>query len=137
MTCDITVLHPGMIGQEYSKTYGHYHVGEGTEVYKILSGTSLLLIQKPNFNFEEVEAVRFIKLTAGQSFETPSGWGHTLINISNTPVIMLDHRIPSVDHLYSVFAKKKGPAYYVIEKDGQMKLEANSNYGQVPKPQSF
>src|SRR3989344_9369480 len=43
---NITVWEPGKAGQEYIKTYGHYHVGNLDETYWILYGEGIAVVQK-------------------------------------------------------------------------------------------
>jgi hypothetical protein len=40
---NITVWEPGKVGDEYIKTYGHYHIGELDETYWFLLGTGVVL----------------------------------------------------------------------------------------------
>lgn len=137
MDADITVLLPGLIGDEYNKTHGHYHIGEGVEIYKVLSGDGLIIMQRPSFNFETVEAVRLVKLPVDQQIEIPSGWGHTLVNLGPTPLVAVNYQGTEIENLYAGIVKKRGAAYYVIEKMGKVELEPNPTYGEVPKLQTF
>src|SRR3989344_538933 len=43
---NVTVWEPGVVGGEYIKTYGHYHVGELDENYYILLGEGVALLEK-------------------------------------------------------------------------------------------
>lgn len=137
LSADVTVLLPGKIGDEYSKTHGHYHIGEGVEIYKVLSGEGMIIMQRPSFNFDTVEAVRLVKLPVNQQIEIPSGWGHTLINLGGTPLVAVNYQDPGIENLYAEFVKKKGAAYYITEKSGKLELEPNPSYGEVPRPQTF
>lgn len=137
MRADITVLPPGKIGDEYYKTHGHYHIGEGVEIYKVLSGDGIIIMQRPSFNFESVEAVRLVRMPVNQQIEIPSGWGHTLINLGSTPLVALNYEAPEIENLYAGFVKKRGAAYYVIEKNDKVELIPNKNYTEVPKLQTF
>ena len=46
---NMTVISPGLCGDEFPKTYGHYHNTEVTEKYKLLSGQGILLMQRRKF----------------------------------------------------------------------------------------
>src|ERR1035437_7352087 len=56
---NITVMETGTVGGEYIKTYGHYHVFDFKETYKIIHGRGLVLLQirekdaSGNFRSEE------------------------------------------------------------------------------------
>ena len=43
---NITVWESGLVGREFIKTYGHYHVDALPETYWILSGEGIALLQK-------------------------------------------------------------------------------------------
>jgi oxalate decarboxylase/phosphoglucose isomerase-like protein (cupin superfamily) len=43
---NITVWESGMIDGEYIKTYGHYHVGDLEEVYCVLQGEGIIILQE-------------------------------------------------------------------------------------------
>jgi glucose-6-phosphate isomerase len=138
MTGEITALNPGLIGREYAKTHGHYHIGEGIETYRLLAGHGLVILQQPDFNFDQVEAVRIIKMEIGQDIEITPGWGHSLVNVGSTVLLVLDFRDPTkTEHSYEAYKKLKGAAYYVVEENSQVKIEPNPHYGTVPKPQSY
>lgn len=137
MRADVTVISPGKLGQEYHKTYGHYHQGEGVETYKLLSGEGVILIQKPDFNLENIEAVRLVKLPPNQLIDIPSGWGHVLVNTGSSELITVNYLSPETENIYSTYEKKHGAAYYIIENDGKAEPEVNSNYQNIPEPQAF
>src|SRR3989338_10765328 len=42
---NITVWETGTVGDEYIKTYGHYHVGKLDETYWIAQGEGIVLLQ--------------------------------------------------------------------------------------------
>jgi glucose-6-phosphate isomerase, archaeal len=134
---DITVLAAGKIGQEYVKTHGHYHLGDGLEQYKLLRGSAMVLMQKPTFNFESVEAVRLVRMPAGQLVDIPSGWGHTVINIGDEELILENFEPPTINQLYSAYQKLHGASYYVLERDGNPSIEPNTRYRNLPKLQTY
>ncbi len=57
---DITVIPPGMLGSEYTKTVGHYHPEvPGTdisypEIYQVLEGSATYLLQKVERGEEDI-----------------------------------------------------------------------------------
>lgn len=134
---DVTVIEPGLLGKEYTKTHGHYHLGEGEETYQLLSGQGSLLMQKPGFNFDSVESVRLVSLHQDQPVIIPSGWGHTLINTGETRLVILNNQPSGVESFYSAYDKKRGAAYYVTKSDHGPRLEPNPSYSDLPKIQTF
>src|SRR3989338_5955071 len=43
---NITIWETGLVGREYIKTYGHYHLGNLDETYWIVAGEGIALLQK-------------------------------------------------------------------------------------------
>ena len=75
---DITLIPARMLGEEFVKTKGHYHLGSYGELYKILAGESIFLIQKKG-----VKDVYFVKAKKGEYVLIPPQYGHTIINPSS------------------------------------------------------
>lgn len=125
---NITILSPGKNGDEYNKTYGHFHTYMGVEIYNCLFGQGLLIMQR---NDEEGEAKEFkvVTLHSGKQVEVPSGYGHSLINIGKSFLVMLDNS-PDFEksHNYEPIKSKRGFAYYIVEKKGEIAFENNPNY---------
>ena len=57
---NITVWECGKVGDEYIKTYGHYHVGDISETYSIIQGEGILLLQKRKISDEWVNGGFFV-----------------------------------------------------------------------------
>jgi len=144
---NITVWEPGKVGDEYIKTYGHYHVGDLDETYWVLYGEGIAVIQKrverdgkPVDN--EIEGIYVVRVKAGESLYMPCGWGHLVVNTSDTyfvtaddsPVNFEDNDPVSLPgHAdYEAIRAMQGFAYYVIEKDRKPALVKNNKYRKVP-----
>ena len=80
---DETVVFPKMLGNEFNKTKGHYHIGAYPELYMVLEGTAIYLLQKRNAegNIEDVFAVT---VKAGECAVMPPLYGHVTVNPSET-----------------------------------------------------
>lgn len=145
---NITVWEPGKIGDEYIKSYGHYHVGKLDETYTILQGTGIIVLQKRKTDStgnpidDEIESFEAKKVKAGDSVFIPSGTGHFAINTGNVWFVTSDDSPVNFEEKaavsmpghadYAPFKKLHGAAYYVIEKDTQPTLVKNPNYKTVP-----
>lgn len=130
---NITIVSSGKNGDEYNKTYGHFHTYMGVEIYTCLYGQGLLIMQR---NDEEGEAKEFkvVALHSGKQVEVPSGFGHALINISKSFLVVLDNAPDFVgSHNYEPVKGKIGFAYYVVEKKGEIAFEKNPNYRVHPQ----
>ncbi len=144
---NITVWESGKVGGEYIKAFGHYHVDELSETYKILSGEGVLLIQvrqkdKNGKTLDNaISSFKAIRVKAGDSVEIPLGSGHTMVNIGSTWLTTADDSPWQADEKagapkhadYEPIRKMKGFAYYVVEKDGVPALVRNPAYDNVPE----
>ncbi|MEI8062315.1 MAG: glucose-6-phosphate isomerase family protein [bacterium] len=146
---NVTVWEVGTVGGEYIKAYGHYHVGDISETYKILKGEGILLLQKRKVGADgvpiddEIETCYAVRATAGDSLFIPSGSGHLLLNTGSTwltasddsPVNFAEANPVSLPgHAdYETVHKMKGFAYYVIEQNGKPAFVKNPTYKTVPE----
>lgn len=140
---NITVWEPGCVGDEYIKTYGHYHIGQLDETYWLLLGKGVLLQQKlvevdgvPQP--DQVEEFRAVQLESGQSAYMPPGYGHLVANVGGTYMVTADdspvdfgdkNPISMPGHAdYEMVKTMRGFAYYVVERNGAPALIKNPTY---------
>lgn len=126
---DITIIPAKMMGNEFVKTKGHYHVSSWQEVYTVLEGEAIYLLQKrdQNGNIEDVYAVKAQK---GDFIIMPSFYGHVTINSSKTQNLKMANWIsPDCKSEYSDYENLQGACYYYTE-NGWIK---NENYKSVPE----
>lgn len=140
---NITVWESGLVGREYIKTYGHYHVDELPETYWFLAGEGIAVLQKKAGDGRDpskLEAVRVVPVKAGDQLDIPAGWGHLVVNISDTflvtkddsPVAGVGDSASMPQHAdYTEVKVMKGFAYYVIENEGKPALVKNPNYTEI------
>lgn len=120
---DITIIPPHMLGREYIKTAGHYHPnipgGSVTypELYEVLEGEALYLLQKPDFS-----DVVVVNASAGDKVLVPPNYGHITINRSNKTLKMANFVARNFSSLYDPIKEKAGGAYF-FTKDGWTKNE--------------
>lgn len=142
---NITVWETGIVGGEYVKTYGHYHVGDLDETYEVLEGEGIALLQKLVVEngvsrIDCVEEFKVIKVKAGDSIYMPPGYGHLVVNTGTTwlvtsddsPVFGANDSASMPGHAdYESVKKMRGFAYYVVEKDGAPALVRNPLYKEI------
>ena len=93
---NITIWEPGKVGEEYIKTYGHYHVGDFDETYWVIFGEGIALLQKRSEDAsgnpidDEIEEAYAVHIKQGEHLFIPSKWGHLVANISNTYFVTAD-----------------------------------------------
>jgi glucose-6-phosphate isomerase len=126
---DETVLKPQMLGNEFNKTKGHYHVDAYPEIYMVLEGTAIYLLQKKNIT-GEIEDVYAVEVKKGECAIMPPFYGHVTINPSETEELKMANWISdSCKSDYSLYIEKQGACYYYT-KTGWVK---NENYKNVPE----
>ncbi|MFW6185807.1 MAG: glucose-6-phosphate isomerase family protein [Halobacteriota archaeon] len=112
---DITVIPPAKVGEEFIKTYGHYHpVAEGnqsyTEIYEVLEGEAFYLLQK----LENGQVADFVvvEATKGDKVIIPPNYGHVTVNPSNKKLRMSNWVYRNFESLYEAYKSMRGACYY-------------------------
>ena len=145
---NITVMETGTVGGEYIKTYGHYHVFDFKETYKIIHGQGLVLLQirekdaSGNSIDDKISLFKVIEVGPGDVVEIPSFAGHLLVNTGATWLVTSDDSVfdPAADSSsmpkhadYEAVKKMHGFAYYVVSNDGKLDFIKNPKYKSVPE----
>ncbi|MCX6721698.1 MAG: glucose-6-phosphate isomerase, partial [Candidatus Staskawiczbacteria bacterium] len=78
---DETILPAKVLGNEFNKTKGHYHIGAYPEIYMVLEGKAIYLLQKRN-NKGQVEDAFAVEVKKGECAIMPPFYGHITINPS-------------------------------------------------------
>ncbi len=125
---NITVTLAKMLGSEFAKTKGHVHIGNFKEMYTVMEGQAIFLMQKGNA--DNIEDVYAVEAKPGESAIIPEGYGHVTINPSETENLKTgDWTAEGCKSDYSLFEEKRGACYYYT-KQGWIK---NENYKSVPE----
>ena len=125
---DITIIPPAMLGKEFVKTKGHYHIGNYGEVYIVLKGKAIYLMQKKEKN--SLSDVFAVKARKGDIVVVPPGYGHITINPSEKKELKMANWVSEkCQNDYLSIEKKAGGCYYYT-KNGWIK---NKNYKNIPK----
>ncbi len=143
---NITVWEVGKVGDEFIKTYGHYHVGKLDETYWILEGEGIVLLQKrKDDKDDEIETFYAIPVKAGDSVFIPSGMGHLVVNTGKEWLVTSDDSPVNFEEAdpvslpghadYEPVKRMHGFAYYCIDQNGKPTLVKNPNYKVIPEPQ--
>ncbi len=124
---DIVFMLQRFLGEEYNKTYGHYHpVAENglsyPEVYQVLKGEALFLLQKKiGDSFEVV----YTSAKTGDVLLIPPNYGHVSINESDDKALVLANIVyDKFESLYGDYKANGGAAFYYT-KSG---FAHNTNY---------
>lgn len=146
---NITVWQSGLVGEEYIKTYGHYHVSDFIETYTVLAGEGIILLQKRKLDSadlpmdDEVESVKAIFVKAGSVVPIPERDGHLAVNIGESWFVTSDDSPVDLRNIketawpthadYSPVKKMQGFAYYVVMREGKPAFVKNLNYKNTPE----
>ncbi len=129
-----TVIAHGRYGDEYPKTFGHYHGTPVPEIYVEVQGEGILLLQKKHFENdvwvpEMVDEVILIKAKHNDKIIITPEYGHSWSNIGNTDLVSYDdwHKGHTPAD-YEMIQKLHGMAYYLTSENGEVKPVPNPNY---------
>jgi len=123
---DITVIPPFLMGTEPVKTLGHFHGTDSNEMYIVLEGEGIFLMQKGKDTVEDFYA---IEGKTGDCIIIPKGYAHVTINPSPKPLKMANWVKETSGFDYETVKNKKGLCYYYTTK-GWIK---NTNYKNIPE----
>lgn len=141
---DITVIAPGAVAGEPKKTSGHYHgwnearTNTYGEVYEVLLGTALFMLQRSDDFEENPEGARVrdcvaVTVESGQTLVVPPNYGHCSINAGEGPLVFSNLAYVPCPVLYDSVKAHHGMAYYALRDGrGQLELVANDHYRDLP-----
>ncbi len=130
---DITIIPHKMLGSEFVKTKGNRNSDNFLEIYTVLQGEAIFLLQKTEKG--EVKDVFAIKAKKGQSVIDPAGYYIVSIN-SSKKLLKLGNWVPGKNkNIYEEIERMKGACYfYILRPDsGQAGWVKNKNYKNIPK----
>ncbi|MCK9446324.1 glucose-6-phosphate isomerase [bacterium] len=124
---DITVIPPFLMGDEFVKTKGHFHSSGHAEMYIVLEGEAIFLMQKGT---DEVKDIYAVKAAKDDIVIIDKEYGHITINPSAKETLKLANWV-SIECCsdYKSIEDKRGAAYFYTIK-GWVK---NNNYKDVPE----
>lgn len=143
---DITIVMPGTVNGECKKTSGHYHgynpqhTSTYAEVYEVMSGTALYILQKsPDFDIHPqditLDDVILVTVQAGETLLVPPNYGHASVNIGEGPLVFSNLAYVPCPVDYAPVRNYRGMAYYIKKKNNELQTELNPTYGSVRMPQ--
>jgi glucose-6-phosphate isomerase, archaeal len=108
-----SITYPGMIGDEYFMTKGHFHtVMDTAEVYYCLRGRGLMLMENPEGDWEARE------VRPGSAVYVPGRYAHRSINTSPSEPLVSFFAFPgNAGHDYATI-ETKGMRKLVVQRGG-------------------
>lgn len=130
---DIIVLNPGKNGQEFNKTEGYFRKDNGVGILHCLFGQGILLMQR-NDQTGEAKEFKVVTLQPGKQAVIPAGFAYAAVNIGKGFLVGLDNSLTNLKSKdFESIKGKRGLAYYIVEKKGEVAFEINSNYSVHPQ----
>jgi len=132
---DLTLIYPTS-NEILPRTFGHYHTIGYVELFEVIKGKTLVIMQKEDKNPDEIEEVYIIEAEKGQKLIVLKNFGFCNINPQEKESLLLSNWISkSVENLYQDIKDLNGFCY-VAKRDVNKKIffEKNKNYKKVPEP---
>ncbi len=124
---DITIIPSRMLGKEFTRTKGNRNTKKFQELYIVLKGTAIFLMQKgKEKNIEDIIAVKAEK---GDSVIVPPKYAVITINPSKIKLKIGNWVSEKSNNVYKELEENKGAGYFYTKK-GWIK---NKNYKNTPK----
>jgi len=123
---DITVIPPKKLGLEFVKTKGHYHPQSYGELYIVLEGQAIYLMQKAKK--DKIEDIYAIEAKKGDYIIIPPQYGHITINPGEKTLKMANWVYNNFQSIYEPIEKRGGGGYFYTTQ-GWLK---NKNYKLLP-----
>ncbi|MBI4028868.1 MAG: hypothetical protein HY376_00675 [Candidatus Blackburnbacteria bacterium] len=128
-----TIIEPGKIGEEYTKTFGHYHSHPRDERYRVESGEGVLILQKGKPDM--VGEVLLVRAKAGDEILITPEYGHSWSNIGDKKLVLVDNwKDGHSPGDYQPIEDYQGMAYYLVDQDSPTAIP-NPTYKNLPAPQ--
>lgn len=129
----IFAVSPGRNGTEFNKTSGNFNDFPGIQTYNCLYGSGILLMQR-NDELEEAKEFKMVRLSPHRQINAPAGWFVCLVNTgSNFLIVLRDSALSEKYKVPKPILEKKGFAYYIVEKKGEITFEPNLHYRVHPQ----
>jgi len=130
---DVTVIPSLLLGEEYAKTLGHYHLplgeaGSHPEIFEVLEGEAMFLVEKQSSG--DVVDVALLIAREGEKVLVPPGRGHVMINASSRRLVVGQLISRDCVQTYDQYVKRRGAAFYVLTGG---RVVRNANYSSAPE----
>lgn len=129
----IFVVSAGKNGSEFNKTVGYFSNFAGMQIYQALYGQGIIIMQR-NEKDGEAKEFKVVTLNPGKQALVPAGWGMCIVNTgANLLVVIRTSFLDEKDTDQKPVLEKKGFAYFVVEKKGEISFEQNPTYRLHPQ----
>lgn len=117
-----TIIYPGIIGNEYYMTKGHFHRKIDTaEVYYVLDGEGYMVMEDPAGNTKE------IPVRKGEAVYVPRSYAHRSVNTGKMPFVLFFTFAADAGHDYGTI-EQKGYRHKICLEDGKVSVLKNQKW---------
>ena len=117
-----SIVHPGMVGEEYFMTKGHFHqVLDTAEVYYCVHGHGYMMMETPEGAWAAEE------LTPGTVLYVPPRWAHRSINVGTDDLITFFIYPGDAGHDYGTI-EVKGFRRLMVQREGEPTIIDNPRW---------
>jgi glucose-6-phosphate isomerase len=117
-----TIIYPGVVGDEFHMTKGHYHEQRDQgEVYMGLSGVGYLVMQTAEGEVSTLE------MKPGTAAYVPPYWAHRTVNVGDAPFVFFAAWAGEAGHDYGSI-ERDGFRKLILKQDGQAHIADNPKY---------
>lgn len=124
---DITIIPAQMLGKEFVRTKGNQNSDKLAELYTVLSGKAIFLMQKTEKGV--IKDVVAVQVKKGEFVNAPGDYAVIVINPTKKELKLANWVSEKNKNIYKDLEKMKGACYFYTT-DGWIK---NKNYKKVPK----
>lgn len=129
----IFVVSSGRNGAEFNKIVGYFSNFPSMQTYQCLYGQGIFAMQR-NDELGEAKEFKVVSLNQGRQILVPVGWGMCIVNTGVSLLVVI--RNSNLFEKYQdskPILEKRGFAYFVVEKKGEISFEQNPNYQLHPQ----
>ncbi|HDO23838.1 MAG TPA: hypothetical protein ENG99_01325 [bacterium] len=132
---DFTLLYAKDSAGELPRTFGHYHTKGFAELFGVIKGETMALMQKHGREPNAIEEVYLIEAATGENLVILPNFGFTNINPDASQDLLLSNWIDNnVENQYGFIKKYDGFCYRAIrDSGGNIIFEKNKEYKKIPK----
>lgn len=135
---DITVIPPQMLGEEFVRTKGNRNSNDFPELYAVLKGEAIFLLQKAKEDV--VEDVLAIEVKKGDFVLVPAEYAVMVINPLEKELKLGNWVSEKNENIYDELERMRGMCYFAIAKKSKVKSQKskvewirNNNYKRISK----
>ncbi|NOY35720.1 MAG: hypothetical protein GXP44_02280 [bacterium] len=132
---DLTLLYAKNSAGELPRTFGHYHSKGFAELFGVLKGKTMALMQKYGSEPNAIKEAYLIEAEASENLIILPDFGFTNINPDASRDLLLYNWIDiGVENQYDFIKEYDGFCYRAMrDEGGNIKFEKNENYAEVPE----